>query len=97
MKDNLLTRAVAIKLTSLAAVEKVEHENCDYTNRCMQAHEDDEIEFSASVECQHADGRECTLTVYYYVDKTWADSLDEDTNMLDLVNWESALKGYLIN
>ena len=97
MKKNLLTREQAVKLTSIDSVQKVENENCDYTSRCMQAHEEDEIEFSAAINCQYIDGRECLLTAYYYVDKIWADSLDEGAEMLDLVDWDEALKGYEIN
>lgn len=96
MLPNLLTRQQAMVLTSEASVKKVEALNCDYTSRCMQPHEDDELELSATIECKNADGDECHLTAYYYIDKNWVDSLDDDVEYFDLVDWDTALKGYAI-
>jgi len=88
MKNNLMTEAQAIEAAGAELVKKVQLENCEPTSRCMQAHEEDEIEFSACV--QDADGK--YLTAYYYVDKTWVDSLEDDVNWLDLVDW--TISGY---
>ena len=91
MEKGNLTRQDAINQAGLAAVEKVEHQCCEPTNRvgyngAIQG--DDLIEWSASVQI---DDTACTLTAYYY---TTQDELDAAGDDLSNVDWTIA--GYEI-
>lgn len=79
-----LSRAEAISVVGEAAVNLVDADNCDYTNRCMQAHEDHLVEFSASISCVDADGCECSLIAYYYQEQT---DIVEAEGQLDVLDW----------
>lgn len=90
MKKGNLTREQAIELVGLAAVETVETESCDFTNRVGYngaCQGDDEVEFKASVSCDDKDGDEVSLVAYYYQD---ADDVKE--NDLDCLDWR--VEGY---
>ena len=50
MRKGNLSRDQVIELVGLDAVESVENENCDYTNR-VQTDGDDSVEFSAIINC----------------------------------------------
>lgn len=84
-----LTREQAVSAVGAAAVETVDRDNCDFTNRC-QTDGDDRVEFSASVSCEDTEGYPCTLTAYYYQD---ADDLVGIEDLSDLT-WD--ISGYEI-
>lgn len=84
MKKGVLSREEAINIAGLNAVEILDNENCEPTNRVGYLFGDDEIEFSASVSIE--DG---ILKAYYYQD---AESVKE--NELDCLDWE--IHGYEI-
>lgn len=84
-----LTREQAISAVGTAAVDKVDRENCDFTNR-LQTDGDDRVEFSASVFCEDVDGYECSLRAYYYQDA------DDLVGVEDLSDLEWDISGYEI-
>lgn len=86
MRNGNLTRDQAIAIVGIDAVNTVDHENCDYTNR-VQTDGDDGIEFSASVAC--ADG--AVLIAYYYLTQNDIDNAGDDLSNCD---WQIA--GYEI-
>jgi hypothetical protein len=88
MRHGNLTREEAIKLAGIKVVEKVEAENCDFTNR-LQTDGDTDVEFAASVNFTHPDGLSAILTAYYYQDE---DEVDVDD--LGDLKWE--IHGYEI-
>lgn len=88
MKKGDLTREQAIELVGLAAVEAVEKENCDFTNRLIDP-VFDIVEFSACVACTHADGDDCILTAYYYQTN---EDIDESGGELGNLDW--GIEGY---
>ena len=95
MKKGNLTREQAVAIVDEAAVDKVERENCEPTNRVGYngaCQGDDLCEWSASVRCQDKDGDACTLLAYYYTTN------EQDQAMADsdgsAVEWEIA--GYEI-
>ena len=92
MRKGNLTREQAIAIVGEAAVDKVDAENCDFTNRVgyngsMQG--DDEVEFSASLSCEDKNGYEVSLIAYYYLD---ADTLDKVDGLDEISEWE--IEGY---
>ena len=89
MRKGNLSRDQVIELVGLDAVESVENENCDYTNR-VQTDGDDSVEFSAIINCVDSDGTSCKLIAYYYQDQNDIDNTDD----LSSLNWE--INGYEI-
>jgi len=89
MRHGKLSREQAIELAGIEAVEKVENENCDFTNR-LQTDGDDSVEFAASVKFTDAEGVKRTLTAYYYQDQEAVDATEDLSNL----NWE--IEGYEI-
>ena len=83
MRKGDLTRSEAITLVGIEAVNQVEAENCDFTNR-VQTDGDRYVEFSASVDCADKDG-DAILIAYYYQDES--DLVIDDLGLLD---WEIA-------
>lgn len=73
---NELTRQQAIETISLQAVEAVERENCDFTNRVM---DNGWVEFSATLETE-----EGSLVAYYYQTQDAVDACEQ----LDELDWE---------
>lgn len=83
MEKGVLNRDEAIEIVGLAAVEKVESKNAEFTNRVGyngSVQGDDTVEFSAGVSCTDKDGTDCTLVAYYYQD---ADDVDAALSTLD--------------
>lgn len=81
-----LSRAEAVALLGAEAVDKVERENCEHTNR-VSADLDcaNEAEFSASVSLPgDEDWDGICLTAYYYQDKDVA----AETEDLGGLDWE---------
>ena len=92
MKKGNLTREQAIEIVGLAAVEKIDVEECDFTNRVGfngNCQGDDEVEFKASVSCEDKDGNDVSLVAYYYQD---ADAVDEAGDDLGALGWK--IEGY---
>ena len=89
MRKGNLTRAQAIERVGASAVDTVDAENCDFTNR-VQTDGDTGVEFSASVIATDLDGEECSLMAYYYQAEEDLDGV-EDLGSLD---WE--IEGYEI-
>lgn len=82
-----LTRDEAIKLAGIKAVEAVEAENCEPTNRVGfngPCQGDDLTEWAASVTLDNGD----TLTAYYYTDED--DEAEVEANGGDWggIDWE---------
>jgi len=85
MKGNL-TKEQAVAIVGEDAVNAVEYENCEPTNRVGYngACQGDELcEWSAGVSCHDDNGTDCTLNAYYYTTN------EEDEN-IDMVDWEIA-------
>jgi hypothetical protein len=88
MKKGNLTREQAIEIVGIDAVNKVDAENCDFTNRVCQG--DDEVEFSGSVSAVDKDGYDVSVIAYYYQDASDVDGCDDLGNL----DWE--IEGYEI-
>ena len=78
MRNGNLTRNQAIAIVGIDAVTKVDHENCDFTNR-VQPDGEDGIEFSASVAC----GGGAVLVAYYYLTQEDIDAAGDDLSNCD--------------
>ncbi len=89
MRKGELSREEVINIVGENLVDKLESENCDYTNR-LQTDGDDAVEFSASVKFTDFEGELRTLVAYYYQDPEKLDGC-EDMGELD---WE--INGYEI-
>jgi len=90
-----LTREQAVAIVGLAAVEAVEAENCDFTNRVGyngSCQGDELVEFSASVSGKDADGNVFHLRAFYYQDAADVDEHGDDLSCLD---WE--VYGYIVD
>ena len=91
-----LTREQAIEMAGLAAVEKVDAENCEPTNRCGfngDVQGDDETEFSAIVALDNNDHGDC-LFAYYYVSNEDMQCIADHDGDGGAIDWEIA--GYEI-
>lgn len=84
-----LTRPEAVATVGEQAVNAVERENCDFTNRVLPDN-DTRVEFAASVQCTDASGVDCTLVAYYYQEQADIDGVEG----LDALQWDIA--GYEI-
>ena len=82
-----MKREQAVAMVGEVAVDKVERENCEFTNR-VQCDGDTRTEFSASVRCEDREGNEVTLVAYYYQEQAEVDAVEN----LDELNWE--ISGY---
>jgi len=89
MRKGNLTREEAIKTVGLKLVEKLEGENCEFTNRVIPEVYGIE-EFSASVKFIDNEGNERTLTAYYYQNEEDLIGLEDYSNL----DWE--IHGYEI-
>lgn len=85
MQKGTLTREQAVEMVGEANVDRVERENCDFTNR-VQTDGDSSVEFSASVRCMDSEGENVTLIAYYYQDDTDVAAAES----LDQLSWEIA-------
>lgn len=91
-----MTRAQAIQEAGLAAVEAVERENCEPTNRVGyngSCQGDDLIEWSASVPYTDKDGDDATLIMYYYTDDE-DEKFATETDDWGGVDWDDKIAGY---
>jgi hypothetical protein len=94
MRHGKINREQAIAVAGIEAVEKVESENCDFTNRVDSVLDlEGVIEFTASVRFFDKDGYERTLTMYYYPDAAQVTDCDGD---LGRVDWD-CVNGYEID
>lgn len=91
MRKGNLSREQVIKLVGKSLVNKLDNENCDYTNR-VQTDGDEAVEFSASVTFTPLDGIQRTLIAYYYQDPEDLDEIEDGD--LGVLNWE--IEGYEI-
>ena len=85
MRKGALTRDQAIEAVGVAAVEAVERENCEPTNRGGyngRCNGDGVIEWAAAVACEDRDGDACLLRAYYYTD-------DDDETLAEEAGWDS--------
>lgn len=82
-----MNREQAVAMVGEVAVDKVERENCDFTNR-VQCYGDTRTEFAASVRCEDREGNDVTLVAYYYQEQADVDAVEN----LDELNWE--ISGY---
>jgi hypothetical protein len=89
MKHGKMTRDQAIEAAGIETVNKLDYENCDFTNR-VQTDGDTSVEFSASVKFVDSDGLDRALVAYYYQEPESLDGV-EDLGSLD---W--AIEGYEI-
>jgi len=89
MRHGKLSREEAIAIVGKEAVENVEKENCQFTNR-VQTDGDTAVEFMASVPAVDREGTPCTLEAYYYQDE----EIVNNTEDLSSLEWE--IEGYEI-
>ena len=82
-----MNREQAVAMVGEVAVDKVERENCDFTNR-VQCDGDTRTEFAASVRCEDREGNYVTLVAYYYQEQADVYAVEN----LDELNWE--ISGY---
>ena len=87
MRHGKLTREQAILEAGKEVVEKLDHENCDFSGR-VQTDGDQSVEFTASLHYTDAEGERRTLIAYYYQMQDALDKVDE----LDQLDWE--IEGY---
>lgn len=90
MKHGKLNREQAIVAAGKEIVEKLDYENCDFTNR-VQTDGDNSVEFSAGLRFIDSDGTSRTLIAYYYQDPEALEGV-EDLGSLD---W--TINGYEID
>lgn len=75
-----MNKEQAIEIVGIDAIEALEAENCEPTNRVGYrglAGGDQLTEWAASVTCKDKDGNDCCVTAYYYT------SNDEDKAIAD--------------
>ncbi len=82
-----MTREQAVAAVGEDAVNNVERENCDFTNR-VQCDGDTRVEFAASVRCEDTEGNAVTLLAYYYQEQADVNAVDSP----DELKWE--IEGY---
>lgn len=94
MMKGQLTRAEAIKLAGIIAVDKVEALNCEPTNRVGYngaCQDDDLTEWSASVTLDNGD----VLTAYYYTDNDEDEAMGNADGDGSVIDW--IIAGYDID
>ena len=60
---NSLDRESLVELVGEDNVIQLERENCDFSSRVM---DDDDVEFTACIDCVGTEGLKCRITAYYY-------------------------------
>jgi hypothetical protein len=88
MRKGKLTREQAIEIAGIEVVEKLDNENCDFTNR-VQCDGDTAVEFSASVhytDPEFVGENNTTLIAYYYQEEEDLDGIED----LSDLGWEIA-------
>lgn len=84
MKKDLMTEQQVLEVVTQDAVNHVQRENAEETNRLMDC---GLVEFSGSCKAIDKDGDEITLIAYYYQSKE-----DYENQELDNLDWE--IEGY---
>lgn len=84
-----ISREEAIKAAGIGAVETVENDNVDFSNRltdgtCHNGY----TEFLAATDFIDSDGDECQLVMYCFIDSDDVGAVDS----LDLLDWETVIK-----
>jgi hypothetical protein len=90
MRKGRLSREDAIRLAGIDAVNRLDNENCDYTNR-IQTDGDTAVEFSASVKFtdpEYAGENNSTLVAYYYQEEKDLEGVE------DLSDLDWTIEGY---
>lgn len=93
MQKGNLTREQAVAIVSESAVDKVERENCQPTNRMGYngtCQGDDLCEWSCSVRCKDTNGDDCTLVAYYYITNEEEQAMADADGDGSAINWEIA-------
>lgn len=93
MTKKNLTREQALEIVGEVAVDKVERENCEPTNRVGYngaCQNDDLCEWSASVRCEDRDGTKCTLVAYYYTTNEQDQAMADADGDGSAIEWEIA-------
>ena len=88
-----LTREQAVAIVGAEAVEKVERENCEPTNRVGYngaCQGDAFCEWSASVRAKNQDGDDVTLLAYYYTSNEDDRIMAENDGDGSYITWEIA-------
>lgn len=80
--NKMINREQAIKEVGIKMVEKLEKENCDFTNRVIE--EEGLVEFRSSIDLE--DGR--ILFAYYYQTQEDLDEISNNGDELDSLDWE---------
>ena len=91
MRHGKLTREQITNMIGSAEVDRLDHENCDFTSR-LQTDGDESVEFAASIHTKDTDGNVITVIVYYYQPDQETVDAAEDLGNLD---WE--IEGYEIS
>jgi hypothetical protein len=78
---NSLDRESMVELVGEENLVKLEKANCDFSNRVM---DDDDVEFTASIDCVGTEGIKCRITAYYYQDQSDVSECDD----LGSLDWE---------
>lgn len=78
---NEYTRDEMVEMFGAGNIDKLERENCDFTNRVMES--GDLVEFASSIEIE-GKSDEYLLTAYYYQTQSALDWIDD----LDDLGWE---------
>jgi len=94
MQKGSMTKDQVVKIVGLQAVEEVERENCEPTNRVGYngvTQGDSLTEWSAMVSCKDNDGDEVYLVAYYYTTNE-QDEIIAETGDGGSISWE--IDGY---
>ena len=89
MRKGNLNREQGIEAAGIKLINKLERENCEFTNR-VQTDGDSAVEFSSSVKFIDNEGDERILLAYYYQEQEDLNKVEE----LDQLEWE--IQGYEI-
>lgn len=77
-----INRIEAIEIAGKDTVEALDGVSCEIANET-----NDNIVYSAIAKFGDANGMDRALIAYYLVDKDWVNSLDDDTDYGELVDW----------
>ena len=97
MQKGNMTREEAVSIVGEAAIEKVEAQNCEPTNRVGYngAEQGDGLcEWSASLSCKDQDNNNCILVAYYYTTNKQDQMMAAANGDGSAIDWEIA--GYEI-
>ncbi len=84
-----ITRQEAINEAGIKAVEIIENDNLDFSNRVTDGTKDHgNTEFSVSTNFIDSNGEECQLFMYCFINSDDVQAVES----LDLLDWETAIK-----